>query len=91
MKVLKIERTKVVAIVEANNKKGNFPLLGTKYKVDLQMAKNPFPLFSTELEQDREILLDKYQSFWGDEEKTENGNCSWRKWFKNAVNSYHLF
>ena len=32
MKVLKIERTKVVAIVETNNKKGNFPLLGTKYK-----------------------------------------------------------
>ena len=44
-------------------------LLGTKYKVDLQMAKKSFPLFSTELEQDREILLDKYQSFWGDEEK----------------------
>ena len=66
-------------------------LLGTKYIVDLQMAKKSFPLFSTELEQDREILLDKYQSFWGDEEKTENGNCLWRKWFKNAVNSYHLF
>ena len=68
-------------------------LLGTKYKVDLQRAKKSFPLFSAELEQDREILLDKYQSFWDDddEEKTENGNCLWRKWFKNAVNSYHLF
>ena len=32
MKVLEIERTMVVAIVETNNKKRNFPFLGTKYK-----------------------------------------------------------
>ena len=32
MKVLEIERTMVVPIVETQTKKGSFPLFGTKYK-----------------------------------------------------------
>ena len=66
-------------------------LFGNKYKVDLDQAKKLFPLFSTKLEQDREKILDKYSSFWDDEEKTQNGNCLWKNWFTNAVNSYSLF
>ena len=66
-------------------------LFGNKYKVDLDQAKKLFPLFSTELVQDREKILDKYSSFWDDEEKTQNGDCLWKNWFTNAVKSYSLF
>ena len=66
-------------------------LLGNKYKVDLDQAEKLFPLFSTQVEQEREKLLDKYQSFWDNEEKTQNGNCLWKNWFKNAMKYYSLF
>ena len=55
-------------------------LLGVKYNIDLEAAQKSFPLFSTNLEQDRHHLMGIYVAIWGDKSNPSGGECLYRNY-----------
>ena len=60
-------------------------LLGTKYKFDLELAKEMFPLFLKERELDPADIIETFVVYWQNESDPVGGTCAWFDYYKNEV------
>ena len=67
-------------------------LLAEKYKIDYTEAERKFPLFSKNLDQDREDLLEKFVVIWGKGVNADplNGACDLEDVFLSLINEYSI-
>jgi len=67
-------------------------LLGSKYTIDYSVAKELFPLFSGNLEQNREDLLETFSMVWGVGENADplKGACFQKDIFISILSEYNV-
>ena len=67
-------------------------LLEEKYKIDYAEAERKFPLFSRNLDQEREDLLEKFVVIWGKGDYADpvNGVCDLEDVFLNLISEYSI-
>ena len=67
-------------------------LLEEKYKIDYAEAERIFPLFSRNLDQEREDLLEKFVVIWGKGDNADpvNGACDLEDVFLNLISEYSI-
>ena len=67
-------------------------LLGEKYKIEYDEAEKIFPLFSRNLDLDRNHLMEKFTVIWGKGENSDplNGACDLKDDLLSVINEYTI-